>query len=72
MKKPLQSKTLWFNLIMLGLFIFELMPDTLNAFGINEDTKVRIVALTGVLTAIGNKVLRVFFTSQALGSEDVG
>ena len=69
-KSPLKSKTLWFNLIMLGLFVVELIPDTLTAFGIEDATKIKIVAITGVLTAVGNKVLRLF-TTTALGSEDV-
>jgi len=67
MKSQLDSKTVWFNVIMLFLFIGSILDSTtLHLFGFSNDTISKITASVGLITAVGNYVLRVFFTSTAL------
>jgi hypothetical protein len=68
MKKQIHSKTVWFNIVMFIMFIATLIDaNILNAFGITDVTKV--VTIQGMVTAIGNYVLRVFFTSQSITTQ---
>ena len=67
MKTQLKSKTVWFNVIMLLLFIGSIIDSTtLNLFGFDSDTTVKITAIIGLFTTIGNYILRVFFTSEPI------
>jgi len=73
MKKQLQSKTVWFNIIMLLLFIGSILDSTiLDVFGFSADTIAKITAAIGLVTAVGNYVLRAFFTNEPLNSNLVG
>ncbi len=71
MKKELKSKTVWFNVISLLLFTIQLLTDALGSLGVEEALKLKIMAIAGIVMGVGNYVLRVFFTTQAIGSEDV-
>lgn len=67
MKSLLDSKTVWFNVIMLILFITSLVDATLlDMFGISPLMSIKIMSGVGLVTTIGNYILRVFFTSTAL------
>lgn len=67
MKSQLDSKTVWFNVIMLILFIASLVDATLlDMFGISPLMSIKIMSGVGLVTTIGNYILRVFFTSTAL------
>lgn len=67
MKSQLDSKTVWFNVIMLILFITSLVDATLlDMFGISPLMSIKIMSGVGLVTTIGNYILRVFFTSTAL------
>lgn len=69
MKTQLKSKTVWFNVVMFIMFIATLIDaNILNAFGITDVTK--IVTIQGMITAIGNYILRVFFTSQSITTQN--
>ena len=69
MKKQINSKTVWFNIVMFIMFIATLVDaNLLSAFGITEVTKV--VTIQGMITAIGNYILRVFFTSQPITTQN--
>ncbi len=69
MKKQINSKTVWFNVVMFIMFIATLIDaNILNAFGITDVTKV--VTIQGIITAIGNYILRVFFTSQQITTQN--
>lgn len=69
MKKQINSKTVWFNAIMLILFIANLIDGNfLQIFGI-ENTK-NLVIVQGFITAIGNYILRMFFTSQPITTQN--
>lgn len=71
MKKQINSKTIWFNVIMLILFIGSIIDSTtLNLFGFDNETTVKITAIIGLLTTIGNYILRVFFTSQPITTQN--
>lgn len=69
MKKQINSKTIWFNIVMFIMFIVTLVDtNILNVFGITDVTKV--VTIQGMITAIGNYILRVFFTSQPITTQN--
>lgn len=69
MKKQINSKTIWFNIVMFIMFIATLVDtNILNVFGITDVTKV--VTIQGMITAIGNYILRVFFTSQPITTQN--
>ena len=69
MKKQINSKTVWFNIVMFIMFIATLVDtNILNVFGITDVTKV--VTIQGIITAIGNYILRVFFTSQQITTQN--
>jgi hypothetical protein len=69
MKKQINSKTVWFNIVMFIMFIATLVDtNILNVFGITDVTKV--VTIQGMITAIGNYILRVFFTSQQITTQN--
>ena len=69
MKKQINSKTVWFNIVMFIMFIATLVDtNILNVFGITDVTKV--VTIQGMITAIGNYILRVFFTSQPMTTQN--
>mgnify|MGYP001386919400 FL=1 len=69
MKKQINSKTVWFNIVMFIMFIATLIDtNILNVFGITDVTKV--VTIQGMITAIGNYILRVFFTSQQITTQN--
>lgn len=69
MKKQINSKTVWFNIVMFIMFIATLVDtNILNVFGITDVTKV--VTIQGMITAIGNYILRVFFTSQPITTQN--
>ena len=69
MKKQINSKTIWFNIVMFIMFIATLVDtNILNVFGITDVTKV--VTIQGMITAIGNYILRVFFTSQQITTQN--
>lgn len=69
MKKQINSKTIWFNVVMFIMFIATLVDtNILNVFGITDVTKV--VTIQGMITAIGNYILRVFFTSQPITTQN--
>ena len=65
MKKQINSKTVWFNVVMFIMFIATLIDaNILNLFGIADVTKV--IAIQGLITTIGNYILRVFFTTESI------
>lgn len=69
MKKQINSKAVWFNVVMFIMFIATLVDtNILNVFGITDVTKV--VTIQGIITAIGNYILRVFFTSQPITTQN--
>lgn len=69
MKKQINSRTVWFNIVMFIMFIATLVDtNILNVFGITDVTKV--VTIQGMITAIGNYILRVFFTSQPITTQN--
>ncbi len=69
MKKQINSKTVWFNIVMFIMFIVTLVDtNILNVFGITDVTKV--VTIQGMITAIGNYILRVLFTSQPITTQN--
>ena len=69
MKKQINSKTVWFNVVMFIMFIATLIDaNILNALGMTDVTKV--VTIQGIITAIGNYILRVFFTSQPITTQN--
>ena len=69
MKKQINSKTVCFNIVMFIMFIATLVDtNILNVFGITDVTKV--VTIQGMITAIGNYILRVFFTSQQITTQN--
>lgn len=69
MKKQINSKTVWFNIVMFIMFIATLIDtNILNVFGITDVSKV--VTIQGMITAIGNYILRVFFTSQPITTQN--
>lgn len=71
MKTQLSSKTVWFNVIMLVIFVASLLDDKfLSAFGITGQSASQITTALGAITAVGNYVLRVFFTSQPIGNNN--
>lgn len=73
MKKQLTSKTVWFNIVMLLLFILSILDSTvLNVLGFSSDAIAQITASIGLFTAIGNYILRAFFTSEPLNTKLVG
>jgi len=54
---------------MFIMFIATLVDtNILNVFGITDVTKV--VTIQGMITAIGNYILRVFFTSQQITTQN--
>ncbi len=57
-KKWYQSKTVWFNLITLVVFV---IAAVLNVV----ETKAAVIILT-VINAIGNGILRIWFTDTAI------
>jgi hypothetical protein len=63
MKKWYSSKTVWFNIITTAI---ALATELSNA---NFPTADLFKVYMGVIT-LGNIILRVFFTSQPVGSED--
>lgn len=66
-KKWYQSKTMWFNLIMLVLSVVTMVDDSLlSAIGIDPAEKARLLGYVAVITAIGNKILRLFFTDSQI------
>jgi len=70
MKTQKQSKTVWFNVIMLILFVGSIVDSTtLNLFGFDANTTTKITAIIGLLTTVGNYVLRVFFTSESITTQ---
>ena len=69
MKKQINSKTVWFNIVMFIMFIVTLVDtNILNVFGITDVTIV--LTIQGIITAIGNYILRVFFTSQQITTQN--
>lgn len=62
MKKWYQSKAVWFNLIVGALAI---VAELQNIFPVSEHPKLYISIL-----AVGNLILRVFFTTQPIGSDE--
>ncbi len=64
MKYWFKSKTVWFNVIVT---IIALATELSNADVLSTENLLKIYA--GVIS-IGNIILRVFFTTQPIGSED--
>ena len=69
MKNQLKSKTVWFNVVSLLLFVIQVSTDALGSFGVDEALKLKIMAIAGIVMGIGNYILRVFFTKESIGSE---
>jgi len=59
-----KSKVIWFNIITT---ILALATELSNATGLTTENLLKIYA--GVIT-LGNIILRVFFTSQPIGSNE--
>lgn len=66
MKKILESKTLWFNIITVVLMILSLIPALVDGIGLSPHTDIIIQKALVFLNAVGNGILRLYFTSQPL------
>jgi hypothetical protein len=58
-KSKLSSKTLWFNVIMLVLFVLSI-PELVALLPITA------LPWIGIITTIGNYILRTFFTAEPI------
>jgi hypothetical protein len=58
-KSQLSSKTLWFNVIMFVLFVISI-PEFIPLL------PAPLLPWIGILTTVGNYILRTFFTSQPI------
>ena len=66
MKSQLFSKTVWFNIITIVLMIATLIPDLISGIGLSVHTNTIIQKVLVFVNAIGNYILRVYFTSTPL------
>jgi hypothetical protein len=66
MKLWYESKTVWFNLVMTLLMIVPVVATTVKALDPND--AVLIDAIAGLVTGVGNIIIRIWFTDMPIGS----